>query len=104
MIYCSDLLGYKDKLLIQYIGINGLQYPTFCHMWVVFTLYKKPVNVILCFGCKLYHIPTYIPVELQIKYEHSNENLKCINKLSALIAVQHLYVALLSVLHSICIT
>ena len=37
-------------------------------------------------------------MELQIKYKHSNENLECINKLSALIAVQHLYVALLSVL------
>ena len=29
---------------------------------------------------------------------HSNRNLECLNKLSALIAVQHLYVVLLSVL------
>ena len=57
-------------------------------------------------GSELYHIPTYIPVELQIKYEHSNRNLECLNKLSALIAAapvaissfQHTDVALPSVL------
>ena len=63
-----------------------------------FVLVTHYSNVILYSGSELYHIPTYIPVELRIKYEHSNTNLECLDKLSVLIAVQHLYVALLSVL------
>ena len=35
------------------------------------------------------HIPTYIPVELLIKYEHFNKNLECLNKLSLIAVEQH---------------
>ena len=37
-------------------------------------------------------------MKVQIKYEHFNGNLECLNKMTALIAVQHTDVALLSVL------
>ena len=83
MNYCNDSLGYKYKLLIQCIYRNSLQYPTSCHInyvgsfhFVIETCYS---NVVLHCRRELYHIPIYIPVELQIKYEHSNGNLECIN-------------------------
>ena len=63
-----------------------------------FVLVAHHSNVILYSASESYQIPTYIPVELQIKYEHSSRNLECLTKLSAPIAEQHLYVALLSVL------
>ena len=93
MNYCSDSLHYK---LIQ--EQFTLSYSLPCIVSFHFVLVIRYSNVILYCGCELYPIPTYIPVELQIKYEHSNRNLECLNKLSAPIAVQHLYAALLSVL------
>ena len=64
---------------------------------VFFALVTHYSNVILYCGYKLKCLLIYIPLELLIKYEHSNGNLECLDKLSALIAVQHTDVVLLSV-------
>ena len=70
------------------------------HPWKPLKLHNTKISgyTVLYSGSELFHIPTYIPVELQIKCEHSNINLEYLNKLSGLIAVQHFYVGLLSVL------
>ena len=68
-------------------------------MYIVFTF--RYSTVMLYCGCGSKHLSIHSNLrfrETLNKYEHSNGNLEYPNKLSAQIGVQHLYVALLSVL------